>query len=276
LRNLAAQLTQAEHKERRRIAEILHEDLQQRLVAIRYRIGALKARERKRSIALEAEWLLVELADVIRISRDLTTRLRPPVLYDLGLRAALAWLADQMRAGVGLDVRIEGDNSWDFESDDVRVFVFEAVSELLLNVVKHAGVRTARVRLQRPRKGMATLVVEDKGAGFNTEQVSRPSTFGLFSIRERIEAFGGHFEIVSRPGRGTRVAITLPIAASVPMRSDVNGKPRPKQNRNGHHAEIVGQLMQLALPADPSSDLKPDARRPGRKVPVRPPNGEGS
>lgn len=214
LRTLAARLTHAEHRERRRIADVLHEDLQQHLVAMQYRVSALRAREGDGPNARDAEWLLEELARTIELSRDLTVRLRPPVLYELGLVPALDWLADDMRSRFGLAVTVGGVKSFRLESDEIRVFVFEAIRELLLNVVKHAGVKRARIRMRWAGKGNISIEVSDSGKGFDAARHTQESSFGLFSIRERIEALGGRLDVSSRPGHGTRAVLILPARSA--------------------------------------------------------------
>lgn len=219
LRDLAAELTQAEHRERRRIADVLHEDLQQRLVAMQYRIHELKERHADAATRRDAEWLLRELKQTVEISRNLTSQLRPPVLYELGLRAALEWLAEDMQSRFGLRVSLAGETAFHLPSDDVRAFAFDTVRELLMNVVKHSGVQSAVIRIAWQGKDRVAIEVADKGNGFAGRQKSHLRTFGLFSIRERIEAFGGCFEIASRPGKGTRAVLILPA---------VHGKSRSR------------------------------------------------
>lgn len=210
LRKLAAELTRAEHRERRRIADILHDDLQQHLVGMQCRIAGRKHGSRYRLTNGDVEWLLDELAETLSLSRGLTTRLRPPVLYELGLQAALEWLADDMKDRLGLTVTVKGSPSFHLHSDEMRVFAFGAVTELLTNVAKHAGVRAAQVRLRWQGKRWIRIEVVDKGVGFDAAQPTQETKFGIFSIRERTDAMGGRFEVISQPGKGTCAALMLP------------------------------------------------------------------
>jgi len=142
--------------------------------------------------------------------------LSPPVLYDLGLPAALHWLARWMLEKHSLIVRVEAEDA-DPEADSMRVLLFEAARELLFNVVKHAGVDAASVRLWQ-RDGHIHLCVTDEGTGFDVSPDSAPTTgtgFGLFSIRERLDSLGGGLQIESAPGRGTRVHLNVPIAPTI-------------------------------------------------------------
>ncbi len=211
LRILALELTQAEQKERRRIAHILHEDLQQHLVAMQYRIQELKERHPHNAVTSTAGWLLQEVRQIIRISRGLTSQLRPPILYEFGLHAALEWLAEDLRAQFKFKVSLKARRAFTLKSDELSIFAFEAVRELLMNCIKHAGVKTADVSIRRVRDHVIAIEVSDKGSGFDPAHTIL-NKFGLFSIRERAHALGGDLAIVSRPGRGTTVTLTLPLA----------------------------------------------------------------
>ena len=214
LRALAAQLTQVEHKERRRIAEILHEDIQQRLAGIMFIIQGIVDTGQGRLDAKVAAQLLAQLSEAIQTMRDLTTRFRPPALYELGLCPALDWLAGQMRERFGLAVDTAGLNDVRVDDHDTRLFAYHAVSELLMNVVKHAGTRRAAIRTRLTGTTGFAIDVTDRGCGFDPATAHRAASFGLFSIAERVADFGGCFEIKTRPGRGTRATLWLPLPGS--------------------------------------------------------------
>ena len=213
MRALALQLIQAEQKERRRIAHILHEHFQQLLVAAK--LNADRLRHLPEGPAREPLDRIYEaLAEAIRLSRSLTVELCPPVLYNAGLVEALRWLARWMREHHGLHVRVSGRLASELAEEDLRVLLFQAARELLFNVVKHAGISSARLNI-RSRKDQLRIVVADDGSGFDpSHQPSRQSGtvgYGLFSIRERLEQLGGHLEIETAPGRGTRVGLVVPM-----------------------------------------------------------------
>lgn len=209
LRALAAELTEAEHKERRRIAHLLHEDLQQRLAAMKYKAQSLRHARNDRTVVETADYLTDALDDAIRLTRHLTSSMAPPVLQALGLRASLEWLANDIRRQYGLVVRVTGDRATRLCSDEVHPFACDAVRELLLNVHKHAGVKSAEVRLRAIGKKVISVAVCDNGDGM-TDSNERGEHFGLFSIGERAEAMGMRFDIRSRPGQGTCATLTLP------------------------------------------------------------------
>src|SRR2546430_13882020 len=139
LRLLSAELSLAEEAERRRIAEMLHEDLQQLLVAARMQLAAL-CRTRD---AAQREPIAREIADVLersfQLTRSLSVELAPPVLHERGLAAALEWLAAETRKNYNVKLTVEADPAANPKAAGVRIFLLRAVPELLLNSVKHAG-----------------------------------------------------------------------------------------------------------------------------------------
>ncbi len=213
LRALALQLTRAEDRERRRIAHILHENLQQLLVAAQVRIGGLPTRAPHdlAELAREVNDILKEAVDT---SRLLAVELCPPVLHELGLPASLDWLAGQMRRKHGLTVHVTADPTADPRNEDLRAFVFQSVRELLFNVVKHAQAPEAHVTLDCTPGGELRVRVCDTGKGFAPEPPDAredfAGRFGLFSIRERAELLGGHLDVHSAPGQGATVTLVVP------------------------------------------------------------------
>jgi PAS domain S-box-containing protein len=213
LQFLAAELTRAEHKERQRIANLLHEDLQQRLMAIKYKVHELKDSVESAAALRTADRTIHELTEAIELTRDLTSRLVPPVLYLLGLRPALETLTKEMAANFSLAVQIKGLRKFRLPSDEISHFAFDAVRELLLNVAKHAGVKSAEIRIRHAGKKSIAVEVRDKGKGIVARK-DQNGHFGIFSIRERAEAMGIGFDISSSPGKGTSVALILPTGHS--------------------------------------------------------------
>ena len=215
LQALAAQLTQTEHRERHRLAQILHDHLQQLLYAARLHLEPLRRRDSVDATAQETvDRVDSLLGECIAESRSLTVQLCPPVLHEAGLAAAVEWLARHMEQTCGLNVEIDVDPQAEPESEGIRILLFEAVRELLFNVVKHAGTGSARVAMIVAPDDGVRMTVFDEGAGWAKADVKLDSAttsgFGLFSIRERLELMGGRLEIETAPGRGTRVSIWAP------------------------------------------------------------------
>jgi len=214
LRALASQLTLAEQRERTRLAHVLHDHLQQLLVGAKFGIGALKNRmsEHNRQAAIAHIESLMD--DCIKASRELTVELSPPILSEAGLGSGLQWLARWMQEKHGIEVQLHIDPAAAPEREDLKVLLYQSIRELLFNVVKHAGVTRAELRMSLSEKDETILEVRDQGCGFDaTEILPRESAitgFGLFSVRERLAMFGGRMEIESAPDRGSRFLLVVP------------------------------------------------------------------
>ncbi len=229
LRALASELSLTEQRERRRLAKTLHDHLQQLLVAAKLKVGLLAKRaadQEQRDRLGRVGQLLDESIDV---SRSLTVELSPPVLYDAGLGAALEWLARRMQEKHGCAVAVHMEAGAEPATEDLRVFLFDAVRELLFNVVKHAGTLKADVRVAPAPDETLRVTVEDEGVGLAHDALKRDDQnpgFGLFSIRERLELLGGRMEIDSAVDRGTRVILTVksPKPAPVHLAGPADGR----------------------------------------------------
>lgn len=219
LRALTVQLTRTEHQERRRIAGELHDYLAQLLVA-----AHLKLAQDSRPTETEQDRALMKdleriLDDALTYTRSLVAKLSPPVLYHLGLPPALQWLAEQMEEHQ-LIVETTFDLPPDLPKlpDDVAAILFQSVRELLFNVVKHAKSPHAHIALRTTPDQHLVIVITDQGQGFDVDQLDQASitttSFGLFSIKERMEAIGGSMHIKSHIGRGTSVTLACPLLPS--------------------------------------------------------------
>src|SRR5437762_3079801 len=214
LRLLSAELSLAEEAERRRIAEMLHEDVQQLLVAARMQLGALC----RTQDAAQRGPIGREIADLLersfQLTRSLSVELAPPVLYEHGLAAALEWLAAETRKNYNIEVTVEADSSANPKTADVRIFLFRAVRELLLNSAKHAGGSAVHIKMQHRRPDKVRIIVADDGPGFDSNSLNDKrtgsQTVGLPNIRDRVSSIGGEFHINSGPKRGTRITLSLP------------------------------------------------------------------
>lgn len=215
LRRLASQLTLAEQRERRRLAQLLHDHLQQLLVGAKLGIGIARNQTQEAAILQSLAQVNNMLDQSIQVSRSLTVELSPAVLYDGGLSAGLQWLAGQMYEKYGLEIAVAIDRLAEPQGEDIRVLLFQAVRELLFNIVKHAGVKRANLVMGRLNEDRVRIVVADAGSGFDATHMvgscGKGTGFGLFSIRERLEMLGGKLDINSTPGRGTEVTLLAPI-----------------------------------------------------------------
>ncbi len=229
LRALAGELTLTEQRERRRMAKMLHDHLQQLLVGAKFRVTILgrAGDDVVREGAREVESLLDEC---ITASRSLTAELSPPILHDAGLNAGLEWLARWMADKHGLFVELSMEDLSAPMADDVKLLLFESVKELLFNVVKHSHSRSAAVNM-RYVDGQIQIVVSDQGVGFDPKATppagKKGGGFGLFSIRERLDFIGGRIEIQSAPGRGSRFVLLAPAAKSPALNSELQSVEMP-------------------------------------------------
>ena len=223
LGRLTSQLTLAEQRERERLANVIHDHLQQLLVAAAFGVERLDRRLSSQPADSGAQDALSSVKDLldqaIGAARTLVADLSPPILQDGGLPEALEWLARTMRKRYDLNVELSLDSSASPRRDDVRSIVFESVREALFNIVKHARCTHARLTLERQDDRQLRIVIEDHGVGFETDRPrpedSTESGFGLLSMHERLHFLGGACVIESTPGRGTRVILTAPLEAGI-------------------------------------------------------------
>lgn len=219
LHPLATVLTLAEQRERRRVARLVHDHLQQLLYAVQMQLHLVEqdlppdAPQAVRESAAEAEALILE---AIEAARTLSVELRPPVNRSEGVRNALGWLGRHMERVHGLRVDLTVESDFVIANEDLHDLVLQSVQELLFNVVKHANVEAAKVRVVT-QDGHKRISVEDEGVGFERDKVVRPEWqpeqgYGLYSVRERLGLFGGRLEIDAHPNNGARVTIVLPDA----------------------------------------------------------------
>jgi PAS domain S-box-containing protein len=213
LQNLAVELASAEQRERKRLAALLHDDLQQLLVAASMQLDSISRNQQDAvnisSVERAAKWIEQAAA----AARDLTRQLRPPALYEDGLIPALHWLASEMKERHNLEVVIDGGEAARTLSDDIKALLFECVRELVFNCAKYARVNHSTVTVRELRNSLR-IVVTDCGCGFDVDTLSIPrksGRFGLFSIRERLTALGGQLTIESAPGKGTRIELEAPL-----------------------------------------------------------------
>jgi PAS domain S-box-containing protein len=224
LQELTLELSQAEDRERKRLSEILHDDLQQQLAAAKFHLSLLGKRVPKDTAVRGAVAQLDQiLKDAIEKSRSLSHELSPAVLYQSDLGETFEWLARQLKTKHGLMVHVESRGRIDSPSEALKVFFFKTAREILFNIVKHARVREARLRIQRLRGGL-WLTISDQGQGFDPRSLGKTGGFGLLSIRERIELLGGRMKIRSAPGRGSTFLITVPDGEEETMAARAEGR----------------------------------------------------
>jgi len=223
LRALAKELNLTEQRERKKIADELHDHLAQLLVLGKMKLGQSRRQtgspEKRDALIAETDEVL---SDALTYTRTLVVELSPPILYEFGLPAALKWLGERMQRH-GLAVTVHGEMESPKLPDDQTVPLFQSIRELLMNAAKHAKSGTATVRLEW-RSGELRVDVRDEGVGFDLTAAGTPAMplqFGLFSIRERMRALGGRFELDSTPGQGTTATLVLPLSGAAAAGSEL-------------------------------------------------------
>jgi PAS domain S-box-containing protein len=230
LRALAAELTQAEQRERKRLAKVLHDHIQQLLVAARMQMGWMQRDSRPERLQATLQGVDSILKEALDASRSLTVELSPPVLHEAGLIGGLNWLAARTLERSQFEVILRAENRAEPSTEDARLLLFECARELLLNAVKHSGVSQAHVTLLRTNDGFIKLIIGDEGKGFDPDLLKkrRPdeASFGLFSVQQRLIHIGGQMEIATAPGKGTRVTLTLPVGEAPPLSEEPGSTAR--------------------------------------------------
>ena len=209
---MASQMNYTEERERKRMARILHDELQQVLVSAKMRIESLESLEDAKRVD-EIGGLAAIMDELIANSRSLAVELSPPVLSE-NLGHALEWLCHTwMPDKYDLKVESRIDLSLDTKREDARGLVFHAVKELLFNVVKHSESNEAEVELVSDGAGDLKVTVRDHGLGFDVDAKAagtKPSGFGLASLRKRFDMLGGRFELKIHKGNGVEAVIIVP------------------------------------------------------------------
>ena len=215
-RSLARAVWKVQEEERRRLARELHDGIGQTLTALKNQLELLNQETAGADPGPRAR-----LADSIEIAahalqetRELSRLLRPPVLDDLGLLAALGWLARTLHQRTGLEVELRAEGLGERLDPEAETLVFRVTQEALTNVLKHAGVARAEIDLSRGPGGLR-LRIADRGRGFEPDRAGgeHPDAqgCGLRGIRDRVELFGGVCRVRSQPGAGTAVEVELPL-----------------------------------------------------------------
>lgn len=214
LRSLSSELMEMEDRERRQLATDLHDQIGQSLSAVKMYTDALIASASNKSSKEKLELIADIVAETIQDVRTLTFELSPPILYEIGLHAALDWLAEEFLQKYGLIITSTCDECPKCTTPAFLALIFRTIRELLTNVVRHAKAEKAEVEVRCTGKGVR-ITVKDNGCGMVKAQLNHedsPNTgFGLFSIRERINNIGGTVEINSTKDVGTEIILTIPI-----------------------------------------------------------------
>ena len=216
LQSLTSQLMTAQEEERRRIAQELHDDINQRLALLAIDMGRVEsdpavmtdqAREITRSLAQR----LATISDDVR---RMAYQFHPSILDDLGLTAALKQLADEWSVKTGIKVVVVQEELADPLPRNIASCLYRVTQESLANIIKHASATRVELELTCGDQEI-TLSIYDTGVGFDLKEIQgRHSGLGLVNMRERVRSVGGHFDIQSEPGRGTHITVQIPLSGA--------------------------------------------------------------
>lgn len=221
LRAMTSEVVMTEERSRAHFASDLHDSVVQTLAAAKLRSQLIQE-----TIPKKSKPVYDELQDLVSESiiqaREIISELSPPVLNELGLVHALEWLADHVSKKHGLGVKFESRYEELPLPREIKVLLFQATRELLMNVVKHAQAPIATVKFSSFNDHKINIEVIDNGRGFDMKKTFKPDTqggFGIYGIRERLQHFGGQLAIKSKPGKGTTVLILCPreIETNIPV-----------------------------------------------------------
>ena len=214
LRSLASKLTFAEEKERQRIATNLHDRIGQALAISKIKLAMLQKSSPSDVLAKSLSEVYSFISQAIRDTRSLVMELRPPALYQLGFEKAIEGLVKDFQERGNIQIEYEDDGQNKPLSEDTRVLLYNALGELLMNVIKHAKAHKVKVYIKKEETYIKS-VVKDDGIGFDTPDIDShkfsKGCYGLFSIRERLSYIGGQLTIESVAGRGACVTLLAPL-----------------------------------------------------------------
>jgi PAS domain S-box-containing protein len=212
LRALSAHLQSVREEERALIAREIHDELGQELTGLKMDLSWLiKRLPGDQELLLNKTESMLKLVDnTIQSVRRISTKLRPGVLDDLGLTAAIEWQAQDFQIRTGIECAFHS-NLREVDLDrDRSTTVFRILQETLTNVARHASATHVSIFLNEEATSLV-LVVEDNGRGITESEASDPKSLGLLGMRERALVFGGEVEIRGLPGRGTTVTLKIPL-----------------------------------------------------------------
>jgi PAS domain S-box-containing protein len=215
LHALAARLQSVREEERARLAREIHDELGQDLTAIKIELTSIfrKLGESTKPFSGATESILKLVEQTIRSVRRIATELRPGILDDLGLTAAIEWATEEFQARTGIKCHLELREEHIVLHRERTTAIFRIFQETLTNVARHSRATELQVRLFR-QNANTILEVRDNGVGIQPQHLTSPASLGILGMRERALVLGGQFEIASRPGEGTKVTVQIPDLSS--------------------------------------------------------------
>jgi PAS domain S-box-containing protein len=218
LRDVAARVEAAREEERARVAREIHDELGQALTALKLDLSWVRSKTRMSKMRQRMESMIGQVDETIERVRRIASELRPAVLDDLGLVAAIEWQVAQFRKRTNIRTRIVSNTDGLSLPPEASSTVFRVVQEALTNIIRHAKATTVRVTLDY-KPYVLEISIVDNGIGFKRSAQRDLKSLGIVGMKERVTRLGGQFNIFSEPGKGTRLDILIPTANDQSMRS---------------------------------------------------------
>ena len=214
LRSLVTELASVEDKEKRKIAEYLHDNLGQSLALARIKTGKLLRKVGDKDLSEILNEIEIDISDAINYTQSVIYELSPPILYELGLLEALKWKLDDFEKKHGIKSRLICPAEITKFNEEINLVMFRSITELLNNVVKHADASKVELEIiEDPEKTVFTL--SDDGIGFDQDlshiDHAKRQKYGLFSIKERMKEYGFNMEISSEAGKGSIITFFVTL-----------------------------------------------------------------
>ncbi|MEP6472427.1 MAG: histidine kinase, partial [Gemmatimonadota bacterium] len=214
LRALAARLQATREEERTRIAREIHDELGQALTGLKLDLAWLEKTPNRTSGSLRVGEVSItaRIDETMEVVRRIASELRPSVLDQLGLEAAIDWLVQESAKRTGITVKLDAEEFPPLP-DEMASHAFRIIQEALTNVTRHSRADRVDVTV-RHRAGMLIIGVEDNGIGIMPQSLSGLRSLGLVGMRERAVACGGTLMVRGTPGQGTAIVVQIPVVAS--------------------------------------------------------------
>ncbi len=216
LRALAAHLQGVREEERIHIAREIHDELGQALTGLKYDLGSLAkgyGTDDAETVARKSQALSVAIDRIINSVRRIASGLRPEVLDEIGLAAAIEWQAREFQRRTGIRCRVELPPRFTDPDQERSTAIFRIFQELLTNVARHAHATRVNVTVAETDDEALAIAVEDNGRGIRPEEIDSPTSLGFLGLRERVLAFDGSIDVQGEEGKGTRVSVTIPTTS---------------------------------------------------------------
>lgn len=212
LRNLARHIETVRDNERKSIAMNLHDDLGQKLTAIKMDLNRFRLRTLGSETEMEStiKGMLELIDDTVKTVQRISSDLRPAILYDLGLKEAIEWHTREFSRSSGIPCHVTIIPEEFILVEELSVSLFRIIQEGLTNVARHSSATEVRLSLTVSERSIELLLI-DNGKGIGEEQLKSHSSFGLISMRERTEALSGKIEIIGTKDKGTELKIEIPV-----------------------------------------------------------------